>query len=187
MPTEIYAYLNPADVARWYRALANVERQVRKELDDNPKRCSVEYVTLVIQNIITQRFAGGYAPYTEAYEEWKSKFGKKSGFWQLFGDLVRRLTHFRVTDRRKGVKAWMGGIPANIIDAGGKSMWGEGDYGPPKPIAMYGFVMEWGGEYGRGGTHPGRPVFMPTAKQYARRHWGKQGGTSLRNIGSRWK
>ena len=60
----------------------------------------------------------------------------------------------------------MAGIPEGAMDSGGKSWTGEGDKGERKPIAMYARLLEFGGDAGKGGKHPPRPVFQPTLKEF---------------------
>ena len=179
--------LNKVELRRWYRAVNLLEKQALTELDENPKRNAIGYSNLVTRNITMQKGMSGYAPYSERYEQWKERYGRGGGYWSLFGDLVRSITHFRVADSRMGVRAWMGGIPPNMVDSGGKSWFGRGDIGPPKKIAMYGYVMEKGGRWPKAGSHPPRPIFAPTAEEYQNVFWWKEFEKSRIRIRDKWR
>ena len=183
----LYLVFNPTDMKRWYGALGRLENQAIAELDENPKRNAIGYSNLVVKNIMQQKNMGAYARYNPRYAKWKEQWGRAGGFWQLFGDLVKSITHFRVTDSRMGYKAWMGGIPPNMVDSGGKSWFGKGAHGGPKKIAMYAYVMEYGGDYGRGGKHPARPVFGPTATEYQNVFWWREFENSRIRIKNKWR
>ena len=179
--------INTPDLKRWYSAINRLEKQAMDELDENPKRNAIGYSNLVVRNIMMQKQMGGYTPYNPRYAAWKEQYGKASGFWQLFGDLVRNITHFRVADNRMGIKAWMGGIPPNVMDLGGKSWFGKGRQGLPKKIAMYGHVMEYGGSWPKAGSHLPRPIFRPTADEYQNIMWWKELEKSRMRIRDKWR
>jgi len=176
-----------ADLRHWYSAITRLEKQAMAELDENPKRNAIGYSNLVVKNIMSQKGMGGYARYSPRYEKWKEQWGRAGGFWQLFGDLVRSITHFRVSETRMGVRAWMGGIPPNMVDSGGKSWFGRGGKGPPKKIAMYAYVMEKGGTWPKAGTHAPRPIFGPTANEYQNVFWWKEFEKSRIRIRDKWR
>lgn len=182
------AILNPQDLKRWVRGVNGVNKEVHRQAEDLPRKNSIDYVMLLIRNIQTQKFSGTYAPYNPRYAEWKSQYGKRQGFHQLAGDLVNALRSFRIVSTRSGVTAaYMGGITQGITDSGGKSWFGEGNKGKNKSISMYARVSEFGGNFGRGGVHPARPVFTPTALEY------DDGGRNIRSketvskIKNRWR
>lgn len=179
-------YILPKDLMRWFRALSRVEAEAVRQKENLPRLSSILYSQLVIRNIMSQK-GMNYAPYSPRYAKWKEQYGRAHGFWQLYGDLVRNITHFRVTTDTPGTVAFMGGIPSNVVDTGGKSWLGRGDKGPSKPIAMYGRIMEYGGSFGKGGVHPPRPIFGPTGKEYARKEWPDRGLKSLRALMGKWR
>lgn len=174
------------DLRRWFGAVNRLEKQTIKEWDENPKKNAIGYSNLVVKNIMQQKGMGAWS-YSERYAKWKEKYGRDTGFWRLFGDLVKSITHFRVTESRMGVRAWMGGIPSNIVDSGGKSWFGKGDRGAVKRIAMYGHVMEYGGYWPKAGRHPPRPIFGPTAQEYQNVFWWKEFERSRIRIRDKWR
>ena len=182
----ISVIFNPVDFKRWCGALGKLQNQAMLEHDENPKRNAIGYSNLVTRNIMNQKNMSGYAPYSPRYKAWKEQWGRGSGFWNLFGDLVKSITHFRVADGRMGVRAWMGGVPSNIVDSGGKSWFGRGGFGERKTIAMYGYVMEYGGNWPGAGKHPPRPIFGPTANEYQKVFWWKELERSRIRLKGKW-
>ena len=170
-----------ADVKRYLKALVKLNAAAmgfgQQEMQ---RRCAVDYYQLLVKNIMSKMVPK--PSYSPRYARWKKKYGRM-GFpspWRLKGDIVASLSAFPAG------KGWMGGIPIGAMDSGGKSWLGKGDKGRSKPIAMYGSVMEHGGSYGKGGTHPPRPVFGPTAKEYARAGWQKRGQEALNKQKAAW-
>ena len=186
----IEVHLDPADFAKWKDATFRMEKQVRKEWNELPRKCSVDYYQEVHRHINGQ-IGMHYPPYDKRYAEWKQEYigGGRDRFWELVGDLQRNLTSWRVTDRRKGVIAWMGGVPSNVRDTGGKSWFGtaEEPFGPPKPIAMYGHVMEFGGSWPKAGDHPPRPIFGPVTEKYMNGRWIRRCDESMKHIRLQWR
>jgi hypothetical protein len=183
--------LDDADYRAWIAATHKLEKRATFEWNDLPRKCAVDYYQEVTRWIYGQRNMGGYEEYDERYEKWKENFigGRRNKFWELGGDLLRNLTAFRVTDDRQGYIAWMGGISSNVVDTGGKSWFGSPDdpKGPPKSIAMYGYVMEYGGTWAEAGEHPARPVFHPVAEYYAEGRWIRRIDETMRNLRKQWR
>jgi len=160
---------------RWIRALDRVLSVAIKEIEDDMQyRCAVEYAHLVVENIYNQIHMENYAPLSKRYKEWKEKHFPNRGFWRLKDDLVRNIGVFRYD------KGFVGGIPAGVMDSGGKS-WDL--KGKPKEIAMY--AKE--GEYGIKGKRPARPIFTPSMEEYSEKKWIKQGDMALKIIGDAWR
>jgi hypothetical protein len=171
-----------ADVRRVLRAFRRIERAVDREKKELPYRCAVEYVNLLRGNIMTQKFAGGYAPYHPRYANWKAQYFASSGYWVMRGTVVNSLTVYR--DRHP--QRWVGGIRPNAGMVPGSSWFGPPGRGKPKSINMYAYVNEYGGNY-VGANHPARPVFRPTKKEYERGGFPKRGRESLDIIGRSWR
>lgn len=176
--------LNTKDVTNWVKALDRVVDRAHYWADRDGgelnKRCAKEYADKIVLAIYSKQHA--YTPYTARYAMWKQKVGKWSGgFWNLKGDLIKALTHFREEN------GWKGGIPADVMDTGGKSWLGNLDKGPSKPIAMYGIVMEFGGNYGKAGYHTERPLFWPVYKDYAAFDWRRNQWVAMQDIGRYWR
>lgn len=174
----ITAKLSSKDVAKIVRAIKRVVTQVKTQRRIMPRRCAMEAVQLLRGNINKQAFSP-YVSYTKKYAKWKRQQGRPSMFWKLTGDLIQAIRVHRITQT-----AWMAGISGSAMDSGGKS------YGKGRrvPIGMYARILEYGGNFGSGGKHPKRPVFVPTAHQY--RTGGmmmKQADRSFKVIGSKWR
>lgn len=159
--------LNPIDVKRWLKALYKVEWRARWWLKagggEFNRRCSVAYANKVIANILSNKWR--FMPYTERYAKWKREAGLGSEpFWKLKGDLISSMTSFREN------KGWVGGIPANVLDSGGKSWLHKLNEGKikRKKIAMIATVLEFGGDYRSrgGGFHHKRPVLSNTLDEF---------------------
>lgn len=153
------------DYTRLTRALSKVTSRVKQSAKVRvPRNLALYFVPFVIQNIVAQKFmftwnvdARSYHP---IYSEWKKKYFSSRSFWRLSGALIGSITYFSVKN------GYMAGIPAGVMDAGGTSWYGAGDRGPPKPIAMYGRLLEFGGYSSDGRYYPPRPVFGPSLIHY---------------------
>ena len=164
-----------ADLRRYLRALEKLKQSAKLfGQDEMQRRCAVDYYQLVVQNIMTKM--SPKPSYSPRYARWKMKYGWM-GFpspWRLRGDLVASLSAFRAPDGN----SWIGGVPIGAMDSGGKSWFGKGSKGPQggsKLIAMYGSVEE-----------SRRPVFGPTAKEYAKTGWSKRGREALTELRKAW-
>jgi len=174
----IYHTLNKRDIDRIEHACERVLAQARIEREDLPYRSAREFRGLLFNNIMTQKYATGYAPYSPRYAEWKTQtMMMGSQFWRLFGDMLNSLTIEMKDD------GWFAGIPGDVMDSGGKSWFGtpESRRGKSKPVSMYASVMELGLN-----NHPARPVFGPTTEEYAVDGWPKQGAESIKRISNAW-
>jgi hypothetical protein len=177
------AQLDPAELQKLLSAVDAVDWQVHFQEIDSPRFMALKYIEQLRMAITGQRFMSGYAPYHPRYKDWKNSYGKRSGFWQLFGDLLMNLNHWR-----NGTSSYFAGIRQGVMDTGGKSWTGKGDRGKPKPIAMYGWVMEEGlSGKNKAGKHPARPIFRPTLFEFAFGDSPIHGERILRDIGSKWK
>lgn len=177
--------LNKSDYNRWIRASKAVEDAILSSAKNLPRLASKDYSILIIRNINSQKYGGYYTSYSYRYSKWKNLFGARQGFWKLKGDLIQAVSFFRVISSGKE-DAWMGGVPSSAKDSGGKSWLGDGRSGPSKTIAMYGYVMEHGGNYGKGGHHPGRKLFAPTYRDYIDGGFQERLDECVRTIGRRW-
>ena len=179
-----YVYIIKSDIRRLKAAVLRVrgyEESMRKQL---PHRCAIEFRNLLIHNINSQAFAGLYAPYNPRYRVWKSAYGTyRSEFHKLTGDFIGALRVFPF-----GHQGYVAGIIPGTRDRGGKSWHGKLDKGPPKPISMYGWIFERGGDFRsqKGGKHPPRPIFKPTTDEYIPT-WRKRGFQALARMGKAWR
>jgi len=167
-----------ADFSRIMFALEKVKSMAMLQQVDMQYSCAIEFHHLLIHNLNHGKFAAGYAPYHPRYRAWKHTAGS---FWKLEGDLIRNIVK-RKMGRPKG---WAVGVN-DVKDSGGKSWFGKDDKGRPKSIGMYAIVNEFGGDYGRGGKHPGRPLFRPTRAEFELAGWPKEGVKSLKKLGHSW-
>jgi hypothetical protein len=155
---------NTNDINRFIRALTRVSKQVRRSRQAVPREMAIKFTNTVLTNITSQKFVHTWSSraqrYNPKYQIWKRRYGKGGGFWVLWGDLISSITYFKAGD------GWMSGVPSGAMDSGGKSWFGKGDQGEPKPLAMIARLLEKGGNAGRGGKHPKRPVFGPTLVEF---------------------
>jgi len=163
-----------ADLRRYLKALNKLEQSVKTfGQDEMQRRCAYDYYLLVFQNIMRRNFPR--PAYSKRYRSWKYEYGW-SGYpspWRLRGDLVKSLSAFKANGG-----GWIGGVPATAMDSGGKSWFGKGKKGPKgrsKPIAWYGSIEE-----------KRRPIFEPTAFEYAKTGWSKRGQEALNNLKKAW-
>lgn len=147
-----------SDFKRVMRAIEKVRRAVRIRAQNIGYQMSLDYSNLLIVNILSQKYSSNYAPYHPLYESWKRDQTAENKYWVLMGDLLSEITVWRT---RNG---WMAGIPSGVTDSGGKNYTRTG---PPKYIAAYARIMEYGGVF-RGQTHLPRPLFGPTFEEYKR-------------------
>jgi len=173
-------------MARYQAAMLKLEASVKVfGADEMQRRCAIDYYQLVMKKILAMN--SPRPAYSKRYRNWKYEYGWM-GYpspWRLKGDLVNSLTAFKASN------GWIGGVPIGAVDSGGKSWFGKGSKGPlgkAKPIAMYGTVMEKGGDYTAqgGGVHPARPVFGPAAEEYAREGWMRRGMEAVNELKKSW-
>lgn len=178
---------------RIMKATFRVRNKAKKLITTNGgsfnRICAMEVSQRTVIAITTQKYAGEYHQYTPRYEEWKRKYYQGSkGFWQLAGDVLRNVTHFKAD--ADGKTGWMGGIPPGKTDRGGKSWFGQGPaqpVGPAKLVAFYAQIIEFGGGSpgGPGGFHRPRPLFTRVGEEYIST-WENKAGWVLRQVGSEW-
>lgn len=183
----IQVYLDSKDLSRWLNASLRLQNEAKRLEDDLPRLQAIDMSQLLVRNIMTQKGMGGYPAYNPRYRAWKQAYGRAHGFWMVFGDLLKNVTHFRVLTGRTGQRAWKAGIPEGVVDQGGKSWFGRGDYGKRKPIAMYGRVMEEGGFIRKSGYHPPRPLFEPTTNEYESTGFVQRANEALNKLGNCWR
>ena len=162
------------DYQRWTSALLRVKRRLIAQSRTLPKDCATEYYQLVHKNIMSQRYAGSYPKYTKEYAKWKAKVATTMDFWRLYDALIRNLQAFKVKSDSPGETAYMGGIPPHVTYGG-------------KPIAMYGSAVEMGKFSKSPKTLKPRPVFWPTALEYAAKKWKERNYQSLNKIKESWR
>ncbi len=171
-----YARFNQLHYKRFFSALNKLNAHAKREKKDLPYRNAVEFSNLVVGNINTQKYAGGYAPLNDRYKEWKAKYGKSGKeFWALFNTLIQRIAPFKVTG------GWMGGVQVGM-KVGGTSWFGKGDKGHMVDVAQYATWLE----EGRAGQ-PARPLFAPSTVEYWKGGFLKQGTQSLHKMKGYWK
>lgn len=180
--------VNRVQLEHYYRALDNLVNRVKFHLIENGgamnRRCAARYATDVVTAITSQKFAGSFRGYNQRYEAWKTLMGLgDEGFGKLKGDLLRNITHYADDG------GWRGGITKGAMDSGGKSWFtrpGGVPRGRSKPISMYAYVMEYGGDYGPGGKHPARAVFTPVMNEFAGTTWLEEANKVLESIERQW-
>ena len=160
---QVHVQYHMPDFTRFIRAssrLVNLVGQAAKRWV--PRKLAIAFVPFVVEGIKSNRYVYAWNPralrYNVKYQEWKLAHFNQLKFWILRGELIRAITHFRMDE------GYMAGVRPGAMDSGGVSWYGSGDKGPPKPIAMYARVLEYGGNFraAGGGIHPPRPVFWPS-------------------------
>lgn len=180
--------VNTIQLQHLFRALDDVVTRTRYHFIENGgafnRRCAAQYTTKVVEGITSQRYAAGYREYKVRYARWKERMGLgNEGYWKLKGDLLRNLSHYQAES------GWFGGITKGAMDSGGKSWFtkpGGRVWGKSKPISMYAYVLEWGGDYGAGGFHFERPLFVPVMEDFAETTWIEEANIALESIGRQW-
>lgn len=135
-----------------FRALRRTTNTAAREGQWIAYNWAITYRNLVLQNLVSQKYAGFYKPYTRKYAQWKLKRAGHLKFWQLSGALMSNISTFRMRgyDTGKASTTWAAGVHPSAVNAEGKK------------IAMYGYVMEHGYR-GAGQNHPARPLFSLSA------------------------
>lgn len=152
----IYITFVASDFKRVMTAIANTKAAVRVRAKNIGYQMGIDYLQLLAKNVYSQKYAGTYSPYHPTYREWKAGLGGDMRFHILGGDFLRSLMVWR--DKR----GWKAGVPAGVLDSGGKNYTGKG---APTYVAAYARIFEWGGTF-KGQVHPPRPVFTPTLVEY---------------------
>ena len=163
----IYVAPISEDVSRILFAIAKVESRVELEKNDLPFRSAVDFQHLVIANLNSQKYAGGYAPYSDMYKKWKQEQGVGMKYWELYGDLVESIKVFKLG------KGWMSGVIPGKVASRSSQM-----YGKKKKrvlISYYARLME-----------STRPLFTPTKDEYRKDGFPKRGRESLNKIKWSW-
>jgi hypothetical protein len=167
-----------ADFDAYRLALRRIESEAKAQKNWLPKACATEYRDELTKAIITQKYISKWkSTYHPWYADWKKMMTGSTGkFWILFGDLLRSITTIY---RPAGGKAgWFTGVPSGAKDSGGKSWFGtkKNPRGKRKSIVMYASVGE-----------ETRPVFGPSADDYAAGNWIRRASNSLNAIARLWR
>jgi len=114
---------------------------------------------LLITNIMDEKYSGSYEPLNERYEDWKAKHGGETGFWKLWGDLVRAISI------RSTPKGFTVGIEKGVMPTRSSS---TGKVQKLTPVWEYAYYGEFGRGPGGWSTkgQPARPVFKPSAEEF---------------------
>jgi hypothetical protein len=156
---------------RHYRARRKVTTRVKREPPKMVRICAIDYQILVRKNLTSEKFKWLYPQYDKNYATYKLRAVGHLKTWRLFDDLLNNLTAFKITSGTVKRHAWMGGIPDHVMNRDGKN------------IAMYGKTVEYGPKTKK---YKKRPLFIPTAHEYARAKWGERGQEALNRVKSKW-
>lgn len=179
----IYVQPDIEDLKKILFALSKIQSTADIEVVDITYRSAVDFQHLVIFNITSQKFAGGWT-YSEKYKGWKAKQDVGMDFWKLYGDLVSNIKLFRVPGPFGRVQ-WVTGVDPSAIAGKSSQMYGKRQ--KREKVATYARWLEYGRPgRGEGGMQPPRPVFSPTMLEYRREGFLKQGERSLKRIGDSW-
>lgn len=163
-----------SDARRFRRATNKVYTRAKYWIEDEMQRqCAIKLANNIYIAIKFGKYS--YQPYNLRYENWKNTYFPGKPFWELKGDLAKALQAFK-TPRGN----WAAGVPAGIMDSGGKSWFGTGDKGRPKEIAMYGSINE-----------RLRPLWKPESEAFIDEafidnDWRQQARMALKEIGKGW-
>jgi len=173
-------YVTPIakDVSRILLAVTKVKLAVELQKSQLPYYSAVDFQHLVIANLNSQKYASGYASYSEMYKEWKLEQQVGMKFWALYNDLVQNIKAFRVP-LGAGQSGWIAGVVPGVTASISSQMWGT--VKKKVLIAQYARWME----FGRKGQ-PARPLFGPTKNEYRRGGFPKRGQQSLNKIKWSW-
>jgi len=180
MISKFYVKLDVKDVLRINSALNRVLITAKEWITEKmPQQGALDYIRELRSAIVSQKYMGSYKPLNTEYVKWKGN----NKHWVLEGDLMRSLSVFPSTTVLGG-NGWMGGIPSNTMDTGGKSWFYPRDNNPGKPhnIAKYGRVGEFGGK-----KRSARPIFTPVMEVFEKDQWRKRGKLTLDYIGKQWR
>ena len=172
----IFMRINKKDLSRIFRALDSVIYRARWWAKTNGgelcRRGALGYSQLLVGNIMAGKFGAGYPAYNDKYKVWKKKFYGNRGWWRLKDDLVTNISYFKEGSR------WMGGIRSGIWDSGGKSWLGKryNNMGKITQITKYARINE-----------AKRPIFKPTAIEYAAGEWPRLGKMALIDVANSWR
>jgi hypothetical protein len=182
--------VDQVSLTHYLKALDGLVNRVKFQFTENGgamnRRCAAQIATKFVEGITSQRFATQYQRYSLRYGAWKQLMGlADAGFGKLKGDLIKSLTHYREET------GWMGGIAKGAMDSGGKSWFtrpGRPPQGRSKPISMYAYVMEYGGDFrdAGGGIHPKRALFVPITNEFADTTWIEEANKALESIERQW-
>ena len=169
---------------------ASLNRLSRKiATSDYNRRCANAFIAELREAVVTQKYS--FESYNDKYELWKARNYGGLGFAELGGDFLAALSVWKMERAHvKGASAkglgagWAGGVPEGQMDSGGK---GWSKKSPPKEIAMYMSVFEFGGDYGEGGNHPSRPLFQNTLKDFSEGTGAKIGQLVLEDMAAAWR
>jgi hypothetical protein len=183
------------DVRRLFGALNRLSSRVRYQANEVPRLGSIDYMHLLIGNIVSGKYMTGYAEYNPRYKAWKqNQTFTNMGYWRLSSDLINSFTRYRVPIAKgkfEGQYAWFSGVPAGVMDSGNKSWFsgltqGAGDVTcKRKEISKYGAIMERGGIFA-GQTHLARPIFKPTLLMYGASGFKTRGAEALQSLKRYW-
>jgi len=170
--------IKETDLQRWLFAIEKVKTAFKLWPGEMQRKCATDYYQLLVRNILTRKYR--FIEYNERYGGWKEKYFPARPFWVLKGDFLSSIS---IMKARNG---YITGVPPGVMDTGGKSWLGTGTEGKVKEIAMYAKVGEFGKGPGPGGKHPPRPIFEPTAEEYASGKWIERGKETLQKIKLAW-
>jgi len=145
----------------WFYSMDRLGTAYTEESKIMNHNCAKDLRMLTIRNIMDEKYSGGYAPLSEKYEDWKARHGGETGFWKLWGDLVRAISI------RETPKGYTVGIEKNVLPSRSSSM---GKTKKITPIWKYAAYGELGYSARQVGfmfrDQKARPVFKPSAEEF---------------------
>ena len=150
--------VDTAQLNRLLGALTKLEKEAERLSQDMPRKGATEYALTVGNNISRGTFGSFGVPYSQAYEDWKTKKVHHLRHWELFGDLLKSLSAW-LLDKH----IWKGGIMPGATNREGKL------------VNMYAGVNE-----------SRRPIFAATKIEYESR-WKQLTEHSKSKLRQQWK
>ena len=158
--------INKRELRNIQTAFKNIKQEAKRQLVSGGgsfnRLCAIDYNQLLLKNIFSRTTP--VPPYNKKYDKWKKKYSLM-GYpapWRLTGDLVHALGIFRHN------KGWASGLQANTFSSG--RLKGKSD------ISAYARAEE-----------RRRPVFKPTAIEYADGLRHKRINDLLNSVAARWR
>jgi len=170
---------NPHHLRTMFYRLKKLNGVLQEDSLNMIYNCAKDYKTLLIQNIMFEKYRGMYKKLNPLYEDWKEKNNASMGFWKLWGSLINAIS---IRDTPKGYSV---GIEKNVMPLETSSM---GKKKKITPVWMYAWYGEYT-HYQKGifkGIQPARPVFRPTQLEYKLTSYTKRKMELFNKIRNSW-
>ena len=156
--------INEANLKQIYKALADLEKEAKRQSELIARDNSFLYSEHLKSNIATQAF--DFIPLNEEYAAYKAKHGLAPGFWRASYDLFNSIGNFRIKSKMFG-----GGIrPASFSSYNHRE------------VNRYARANEFGH-----GPRPPRPLFGNTTELFVKGPFKTRGRAALESVAAQWR